>query len=80
MVARLTVNRRILLGFREQNELSNEMIQSLRTGRNKLPKHPETVFVKFMADGMKARLQRLNLFNVKQEQKDVSGVYEAASQ
>lgn len=30
------------------------------------------LFVKFMADGMKARLQRFNLFNVKQEQKDVS--------
>ncbi|CAB1429637.1 unnamed protein product, partial [Pleuronectes platessa] len=29
------------------------------------------VSVKFMADGMKARLQRLKLFNVKQEQRDV---------
>ncbi|KAI4833329.1 hypothetical protein KUCAC02_016237, partial [Chaenocephalus aceratus] len=31
----------------------------------------DLAFVKFMADGMKARLQRLKLFNIKQEQKDV---------
>lgn len=32
-----------------------------------------------MADGMKARLQRLNLFNIKQEQKDVSLILKAVS-
>lgn len=31
-----------------------------------------------MADGMKARLQRFNLFTAKQEQKDVSEVENAA--
>lgn len=29
-------------------------------------------YIEFMADGIKARLQRFNLFNTKQEQKDVS--------
>ncbi|XP_051239893.1 TBC1 domain family member 1 isoform X2 [Dicentrarchus labrax] len=33
-----------------------------------------------MADGMKARLQRLNLFNVKQEQKDVPEIISALRQ
>ncbi|KAM7009716.1 TBC1 domain family member 1 isoform 4-T4 [Tautogolabrus adspersus] len=49
------------------------MILKSHTVRNELRKsyHTGPVFVEFMADGMKARLQRLNLFNSRQEQKDV---------
>lgn len=63
-----------ILGFREESELPNEMISKCPTLTETSVGEATTQssFVKFMADGMKARLQRLNLFNSKQEQKDVS--------
>ncbi|CAJ1052146.1 TBC1 domain family member 1 isoform X2 [Xyrichtys novacula] len=61
--------------FREKNPLSNEIILKCTTlpeaTHGKTNHHSGLGFVKFMADGMKARLQRLNLFNLKQEQRDV---------
>lgn len=64
--------------FRERKELALEMVLKFPTPQR--PSYGETSdrwdlgFVMLMANGMKARFQRLNLFNIKQEQKDVSEV------